>query len=240
MKQGNFFSGRVSPNGNPITHFAIVKIRTPGKGEGLPWCNVLTANVGVIVRRLIREKLPFRSWFASLKHRDTDASGSIRDIHKGQLRHIPPAIAGAFIAIPPALCCFTGYLIRIGIAKVWWGPYRTRIGEIIVINTDLRTIAVEVIVAVRINCALGWHLALPVCRITLLTRRTLYRRKDASRGLIAAVSCAQVLIFADQRSTGLAIAIWVTGFDSVADVVVVAIAIFGRIDTGISDFVAGL
>jgi hypothetical protein len=77
-------------------------------------------------------------------------------------------------------------------------------------------------------------------RITLLTGGTFYRRKDAARYWIAAVVCTQISIVTDQRCTGLAIEYWITGFEAVADVVVVAGGVIRRVHTDIIDLVAGI
>jgi len=106
--------------------------------------------------------------------------------------------------------------------------------------TGLRTVAEHAVVAVRIHRALGWYLAYSVCWVTLLTGRTFYRSKEATRYWIAAVGCTQVPIVAYKRFAGLAIVHWIAGLHTVADVAVVAGSVIGRIHTCIVDLVAGI
>lgn len=83
--------------------------------------------------------------------------------------------------------------------------------------TDLRTVAEQSIIAVRVNRAIGLRLAYSVRRVTLLTGGTLHRREDTTAYRVTAVSSAQVPIVTIQRCTGLAAGYRVTCFKAIAE-----------------------
>ena len=77
-------------------------------------------------------------------------------------------------------------------------------------------------------------------RITLLTRGTIHRYIGATSQWITTVGGAKIPIVAIQRSTGLTIIDRIAGFNAVADVIVVTVAIVGVVHTVIKGGITGV